>query len=70
MPEIQFAPAHAFGFEEALAFVVLGVLCGVASWAFIRLLVVMEDGFPKLPGGAYVQNIVGMAHHRPDDGRL
>ena len=39
----------------------LGVLCGLASWAFIRLLVVMEDGFPKLPGGVYVQNIVGMA---------
>ena len=39
----------------------LGVLCGVAAWAFIRLLVVMEDGFPKLPGGPYVQNLVGMA---------
>ena len=39
----------------------LGALCGLASWAFIRLLVVMEDGFPKLPGGVYMQNIVGMA---------
>ena len=36
------------------------MLCGVASWAFIRLLVVMEDGFPKLPGNVYTQNIVGM----------
>ena len=61
VPEIQFAPTHAFNIEEALAFVLLGVLCGLASWAFIRLLVVMEDGFPKLPGGVYVQNIVGMA---------
>jgi CIC family chloride channel protein len=61
VPEIQFAPAHAINVEEALAFVALGVLCGLASWAFIRLLVVMEDGFPKLPGGVYVQNIVGMA---------
>ena len=61
VPEIQFPPAHIFNIEEALAFVLLGVLCGLASWAFIRLLVVMEDGFPKLPGGVYVQNIVGMA---------
>ncbi len=38
----------------------IGALCGVASWAFIRLLVFMEDGFPKLPGGAYTQNIIGM----------
>ena len=47
--------------QEAIAFVLLGILCGVASWAFIRLLVVMEDGFPKLPGNAYTQNIIGMA---------
>ncbi len=60
VPEIQFAPTDAFNIEEALAFVALGVLCGLASWAFVRLLVVMEDGFPRLPGGPYVQNIVGM----------
>jgi CIC family chloride channel protein len=47
--------------EEAIAFVLLGILCGVASWAFIRLLVIMEDGFPRLPGNAYTQNILGMA---------
>ena len=39
----------------------LGILCGVAAWAFIRLLVIMEDGFPKLPGNEYTQNILGMA---------
>ena len=39
----------------------LGVICGIASWAFIRLLVIMEDGFPKLPGNVYTQNIIGMA---------
>ncbi len=61
VPEIQFPPAQIFNIEEALAFVLLGMLCGLASWAFIRLLVVMEDGFPKLPGGVYVQNVVGMA---------
>ena len=52
---------QSFSFQEGLAFVVLGALCGIAAWAFIRLLVVMEDGFPKLPGNAYTQNVVGMA---------
>jgi CIC family chloride channel protein len=61
IPDIQFSAPQAFGFEQAIAFVVLGILCGVASWAFIRLLVVMEDGFPKLPGNAYTQNMMGMA---------
>ncbi len=60
VPEILFPSSSSFGIEEAIAYVVLGALCGVASWAFIRLLVFMEDGFPKLPGGMYAQNIVGM----------
>jgi CIC family chloride channel protein len=61
VPDIQISHAQSLGSQEAIAFVLLGVLCGVASWAFIRLLVVMEDGFPKLPGNAYTQNIMGMA---------
>ena len=61
IPGIQLSLAQTPGIEEALAFVLLGVACGVASWAFIRLLVFMEDGFPKLPGNAYTQNILGMA---------
>jgi chloride channel protein, CIC family len=55
VPEILFPPARSFGVEEAQAFAALGALCGVVAWAFIRLLVFMEDGFPKIPGGAYVQ---------------
>ena len=61
VPDIQLSLAQSLGLQEAIAFVVLGILCGVASWAFIRLLVIMEDGFPKLPGNAYTQNIIGMA---------
>ena len=61
LPDIQISLAQALGLQEAIAFVMLGILCGVASWAFIRLLVIMEDGFPKLPGNAYTQNVVGMA---------
>jgi chloride channel protein, CIC family len=60
VPEVFFPSASAFGLEEAVAFVCLGALCGVAAWAFIRLLVFMEDIFPKLPGNIYTQNIVGM----------
>ena len=40
---------------------VLGALCGLAAWAFIRVLVIMEDGFPKLLPNIYIQNLVGMA---------
>jgi chloride channel protein, CIC family len=58
VPEVFFPSASAFGVEEAIAFTALGALCGVAAWAFIRLLVLMEDGFPKLPGNVYTQNIV------------
>src|SRR6202789_2698648 len=60
VPEVFFPPATSFGIEEAIAFVCLGALCGVAAWAFIRLLVFMEDGFPKIPGGKYTQNLIGM----------
>ena len=59
--DIQFSLAGTFGLQEAIAFVLLGMLCGVAAWAFIRVLVLMEDGFPKLPGNEYTQNIVGMS---------
>jgi CIC family chloride channel protein len=60
VPEILFPSASSFGVEEAIAFTLLGALCGVAAWAFIRLLVFMEDGFPRLPGNVYTQNVVGM----------
>jgi len=45
---------------ELFMFAMLGVLAGVASWAFIRLLAFCEDNFVKLPGNAYTQNMVGM----------
>ncbi len=61
VPEISFTLAQAVQGDAAIAFALLGGLCGIAAWGFIRLLVVMEDGFPKLPGGPYVQNLVGMA---------
>lgn len=59
--DIQLSLGQAIGLQEAIAFVMLGAMCGVASWMFIRLLVIMEDGFPRLPGNAYTQNAIGMA---------
>ena len=54
-------PAHeAIGVARLVGFAILGVLAGLASWAFIRVLALSEDIFPKLPGNAYTQNIVGM----------
>jgi chloride channel protein, CIC family len=60
VPGIVFPSAGYFGFEEAIAFAALGALCGLAAWAFIRLLVFMEDGFPRLSDNIYIQNIIGM----------
>ena len=61
VPDVQFSLANSLAPGEILSFVLLGLLCGLAAWAFIRLLVIMEDGFPKLPGNEYTQNIFGMA---------
>jgi len=60
VPDVQFPMVASFNLQEALAFVLLGLICGVAAWAFIRLLVFMEDGFPKLSANEYVQNVIGM----------
>jgi CIC family chloride channel protein len=61
VPDVQLSLANSLAPGEILSFVLLGLLCGLAAWAFIRLLVIMEDGFPKLPGNEYTQNVVGMA---------
>ena len=60
VPDVQFSLSGWNAPTDVLSFILLGLLCGVAAWAFIRLLVIMEDGFPKLPGNEYTQNIVGM----------
>jgi chloride channel protein, CIC family len=51
VPDIQFPLAHSFSVQEGLAFVILGALCGLASWTFIRMLVVMEDVAPRKSDG-------------------
>jgi CIC family chloride channel protein len=60
VPEAVIPAREAFNPSVLAGFAVLGAAAGVASWAFIRFLAFCEDLFPKLPGGAYAQNIVGM----------
>ena len=52
---------HAVIIEQVIAYTALGLLVGVGAWLFIRVLVFMEDSFPEIPGGPYLQNIIGMA---------
>jgi CIC family chloride channel protein len=51
-------PQHA---EVLILAVLLGVLCGLASWAFIRVLAAMEDIFEKVPLNDYLRHAIGMA---------
>ena len=61
VPEAALAGGFSITSPIVLAgFGVLGLAAGVASWAFIKFLAWCEDIFPKLPGNAYTQNIVGM----------
>lgn len=46
--------------EVLVGFAILGILGGVASWAFIRFLAWAEDFFPRLPGNDYTSAILGM----------
>jgi len=41
-------------------YVILGLLCGLASTLFVRMLYWMEDRFDEIPGGEYVRAIIGM----------
>jgi CIC family chloride channel protein len=57
LPEVSFP--NSIGFLPF--YVMLGVLCGVASAAFVQLLAWMEELFEKrIPGNAYTNNIIGM----------
>jgi CIC family chloride channel protein len=60
VPDAALPPSPAPTPIELIGFVALGVMAGLASWAFIRALAYAEDTFPKLPGNAYTQNIIGM----------
>jgi len=61
MPRFEGAELGGAWPTDVLLIVILGAACGLAAWAFIRLLSFFEDWFPTLPGGAYGQVVVGMA---------
>lgn len=60
VPEIHAAVTGVLDIADVLSLVAIGLVCGLASWAFIKLLAWTEDWFPTLPGGPYVQNVIGM----------
>ena len=45
---------------SAAAMVMLGIACGLASWAFIRTLALMQDIFARLPGNDYSRHAIAM----------
>ena len=61
MPRFEGAELGAAWPLDLALIIGLGAACGLAAWAFIRLLAFCEDWFPTLPGGAYAQVVVGMA---------
>ena len=70
MPRFEGAELGGAWPADLLLIVALGAACGLAAWAFIRLLAFFEDWFPTLPGGAYAQVVRGHGGDRRDDGRL
>ncbi|SME97642.1 chloride channel protein, CIC family [Tistlia consotensis] len=62
MPMLQVTDLHPVQVSTLLGFVLLGVLCGVASWAFVRLLTIMEFYFerPFWHRHPYFTHAVGM----------
>jgi CIC family chloride channel protein len=51
---------HAAPVWTFVLFIPLGILVGILSWLFIRGLDKTEDLFALIPGGYYVQHILGM----------
>lgn len=60
VPPLEIGDVRLIGAAALMSFVVLGVLCGLAAWAFIRVLYWMESVFPKIPGNDYLRHAIGM----------
>lgn len=59
-PELTTSFADPFKVQVLFASAALGVLCGLAAAAFVKLLVWMEELFPKISHNEYIQHAIGM----------
>jgi len=55
------ATTHTVDGTEIVLSALIGVVLGVAAWAFVKLLAYMEDLFEAMPFSPYIQSIIGMA---------
>lgn len=60
VPVASLPDADPMGLGSLGLVLVLGLLCGLAAWAFIRGLAFSETLFENLPVNPYVANIIGM----------
>jgi len=61
IPELTLAPPHLTSVAVFGAYIVLGALLGLVSVVYIRSIYTFEDLFQRIPGGYYVQHMLGMA---------
>lgn len=63
VPAVESAPLHPIDLPTLSTFIVLGLLCGVAAWAFVRLLTALERAFESSwpRRHPYLANVAGMA---------
>ena len=61
IPALTLAPAHLTSMLVFGAYIVLGALLGLVSAVYIQSIYWFEDMFARVPGGYYVQHVLGMA---------
>lgn len=61
IPTLTLIPAHLTSMAVFGAYIVLGVLLGLVSVVYIKSIYTFEDMFERIPGGYYVQHMLGMA---------
>jgi CIC family chloride channel protein len=61
IPSLALPASYQLSFGAIAAYGALGVLFGAMSFVYIRSIYAFEDRFEKLPGGYYVQHVLGMA---------
>jgi len=60
IPQLTLTPAHLTSMAVFVAYIVLGTVLGLVSVVYIRSIYIFEDLFARIPGGYYVQHVLGM----------